>query len=150
MIIYTVFLTFEVNLFEKSQWWIFPIHYSRLLPDKWNKWTAIIVSSTFRAARELSEQFERSLMYNKNRKDPRFDPCETPQLGFRVLLRSKLTENAFWTRPERVPNCVRIAFQMRSISFKIAFHLRSPFSGTRPRRVSAALYIFENRRELSC
>ena len=42
-----------------------------------------------------------------------------------VLLRNYLTENAFGTRPERVPKCVPFAFHSRSIRVPFAFHSRS-------------------------
>ena len=57
-----------------------------------------------------------------------------------VLVRNNLTENAFGTRPERVP----FAFHSRSICVPIVFHLRSAFTGTHLRN-AFRLHSYRNR-----
>ena len=57
-----------------------------------------------------------------------------------VLLRNNLTENAFGTRPERVP----FAFHLRSIPVPFAFHLRSTVTGTHLRN-AFRLHSYRNR-----
>jgi hypothetical protein len=60
-----------------------------------------------------------------------------------VLLRNNLTENAFGTRPERVP----FAFLLRSIRVPIAFQLRSTVTGTHLRN-AFWLHSYRNRTSL--
>ena len=75
-----VFFKFKDNLFSLSQstTWDISIHISLtresgFLPDK-----NILESSAKSKANTFLDALQRSLMYNKNKRGPRIEPCGTP------------------------------------------------------------------------